>query len=299
MQRRGLTTMDRHLPLPATLSGLVRDRLGALSPAAAAVVVDASALSHPTVGMLEALVGRDTATAGLADAATADITTIDGTLVRFTHPLLAAEAYAGLGEARRHDLHRRLAAVVTEQEEHARHLALSTAGPDETVAQQLEEAAERAHSRGAPDAAADLAERAIALTPDGGAARRSRQASAAQYRLWAGDIGRARELLEAALREAPPGDPRAEILYRLGSVRQLMGDWPAAEELAAAALEEVENDVRLTIKIKLLLGGVSNVTGAAGTPVHSTWRMRCSWRKSSATRACLPPPSAPTRPGDT
>jgi DNA-binding CsgD family transcriptional regulator len=68
-------------------------------------------------------------------------------------------------------------------------------------------------------------------------------------------------LLEAALQTAPPGDARAQILYRLGDVRQLMGDWSAAEELSAEALDQVKDDVRLRIEIKLLLGGVSHITG--------------------------------------
>jgi DNA-binding NarL/FixJ family response regulator len=68
-------------------------------------------------------------------------------------------------------------------------------------------------------------------------------------------------LLESALKRAPRGDARADILFRLGFLQQLMGDWPAAEELAAQALEEIEDDVRLTIDIKLLLGGVSHITG--------------------------------------
>src|SRR5207249_4561815 len=59
----------------------------------------------------------------------------------------------------------RLAAVVVDQEERARHLALAAEGPDEHVAAELEDAARRARGRGAPDAAAQLSELARELTP--------------------------------------------------------------------------------------------------------------------------------------
>ena len=54
MQRRGKSVDQRELPLPDSLSELIRDRIGALSPAAADVVLHAAALSQPTVGY-----GRD------------------------------------------------------------------------------------------------------------------------------------------------------------------------------------------------------------------------------------------------
>ncbi len=264
LQRRGLTRVVGDLRLPDTLSGLVRDRLNALSDEASAVVVHASALSQPATRTIMAAVGEETGRAGLADAAAAGVLTEDAGLVRFSHPLLAAEAYAGLDEGRRRDLHRRLAAVVTEQEEHARHLAIGAEGaegPDEEVAETLERAAERAHARGAPDAAADLAERAVPITPMGDAARHRRLVAAAQYRLLAGEPGRARDLLEAALAETPAGDSRAQILVRLGQVQSLMGAWVAAEEHWDQALREVGDDIALRIEIELALAGRSFITG--------------------------------------
>jgi len=261
LQRRGLTGVVGDLPLPDTLSELVRDRLDALSEAASDVVVHASALSQPATGTIVAAVGEEIARAGLADAAAAGVLTDDDGLVRFSHPLLAAEAYAGLDEARRRHLHRRLAAVVTEQEEHARHLAIGAEGPDEEAAETLERAAERAHARGAPDAAADLAERAVLLTPRDGPERHRRLVNAAQYLMLAGEPGRARELLETALAHAPAGNSRAQILVRLGQVRSLMGDWVAGEDHWDRALEEVRDDVALRIEIELSLAGMSFITG--------------------------------------
>jgi DNA-binding CsgD family transcriptional regulator len=261
LQRRQLTGVDESLPLPDSLSGLVRDRLDSLSPAATDVVVYASGLSQPTTAMLEAALGAETLGKGLAEAQDAGIAVADGDMVRFSHPLLAAETYAGLDPVERRALHRLLATVVTEQEEHARHLSIAAEGPDEEVAAALEQAATRARERGAPDAAAELAERAVGLTPPESASLHVRRVGAAYYLLLAGEPQRATHLLERALTEAPEGDPRAQILVRLGQAKSLEGDWPGAEDAFLRALADVRDDVPLRIEIELALAGLSFITG--------------------------------------
>ena len=59
---------------------------------------------------------------------------------------------------RRRALYRRLAAVVADEDERARLLAIATDDPDEGVASALERAAARAVERGATAAAAELCE---------------------------------------------------------------------------------------------------------------------------------------------
>lgn len=248
------------LVIPETLSDLLRERLDALSPAASDVVEHAAALSQPRVGQLVALLGAEVVAAGVEEATEEHILHVDADAVRFAHPLLAAELYAGLGDAQRRDLHRRLADVVTDAEEHAHHAALAADGPDEAVAAQLEQAAERAGDRGAPDAAAELVERALALTPDAGD-RVRRMGLLAHHALRAGDAVRAGSVLEEALGAASPGDARAAVLRQLGQVRILSGDWDAGDRLFAEALTEVRDDDRLGIEIRLQLAGVSNITG--------------------------------------
>ena len=182
--------------------------------------------------------------------------------IRFAHPLLASEVYGALDDADRADLHRRLAGVVSEPEEHARHLALGATGSDPDVAEALDAAAVRAHGRGAPDAAAELSELAAGLTAETDPARARRMAASGRYRLLAGDVARARELLERALEEpaATSGSARAELLFRLAGVRMLMDDFSASEELGREALGEAADDVPLTVRIKLLLAGNSFIT---------------------------------------
>ena len=260
LQRRGDVQSGAVLAIPDTLSALLRDRLDALSPAGTDVVEHAAALSQPTRKLLAGLLGDKVADDGVAEAMAANVLAVEPDGIRFTHPLLAAELYAGLGDAQRRDLHRRLAEVVTEPEEHARHAALAAEGPNEAVAAELERASEHAYARGAPDAAADLVERALTLTADARQRVRRLQA-AARYHLRAGDIARARNALENALATAEPGNERASVLLQLGEVRALMDDWVAGERMFNEALVEVGDDVAMQVEIRLQLGGVSHITG--------------------------------------
>ena len=113
----------------------------------------------------------------------------------------------------------RLADIVPSAEERARHLALATAEPDGDVASVLEDAARAAHARGAPAAAAELAEQALRLTP---ASRpddaRRRLLVAAEMHDVAGDIDRATALCSS---RRAPGLRRA--VERATDLAQLAG----------------------------------------------------------------------------
>ncbi len=262
MQRRGQRADQPELPLPDSLSELIRDRIGTLSPAAAEVVLHAAALSQPTVLMVETAVGEDVAARGLTEAGEAGVLRVEAEVLRFAHPLLAAEAYAQASVDRRRAVHRTAAELVAEPEERAKHMALAAEGPDAAVAAALEHAAERARQRGAPDAAAELAEQASALTPlgdDGAAVRRALMA--ARYLLIAGDAARARPMLEELLKRADDGHLRAAVLSQLAELRLHMDDWEAAEALYQEALGHARGDVRRQIEIKIALGGVGYITG--------------------------------------
>jgi DNA-binding CsgD family transcriptional regulator len=263
LHSRGVDRATGDLPLPESLTGLLRERLAALPPDAREVATYAAALSQPTTALLEAALGAERARSGLAAAQSAAVLAPGDDPIRFTHPLLAAEAYAAVDEPDRRELHRRLAAVVAEPEELARHLALAATGPDPEVAAALDTAASHAHGRGAPDAAAELSELAARLTPEAGRACARRMADAGHYRLMAGDVGRAREFLERCLAKpfARRGLARAELLFRLARVRQLMDDFTASKELGREALRHAGDDLTLTILIKMQLAGASFITG--------------------------------------
>ena len=120
---------------------------------------------------------------------------------------------------RRRSLHARLAEIVPTAEERARHLALATVEPDDEIAAILEEAARTAHARGAPAAAAELAEQALRLTPA------TSPDDALRRVLVAADLHTApatateqSHLLEQGAQAAAPGNERATVLARLAGV---------------------------------------------------------------------------------
>lgn len=235
-------------PLPSSLDGLVSDRLAALSHETREALAVAAAASAATLSLVEAVRGAP-ADAVLVPAFQTEVIEVHGERIRFTHPLLASAAYAGVDEDRRRVLHGRLAAVVEASEERARHLALSSEGPDAGVATALEEAARGARSRGAPGAAAELGEQACLLTPPGEPAdQRRRLIDTAGYLLEAGDSDRARSLLEQAVAGAPPGPERSKALHRLAWAWTYR-DTGTAERLFHRALAEAsEPGVKASIE---------------------------------------------------
>lgn len=171
--------------------------------------------------------------------------------MRFTHPLLASVVYSQAPGARLRALHERLAALVTDPEEHARQLALGAAGPDAAVASAIDVAAARAAGRGAPDAAAALLEQATRLTPHSAAADVTRRKlDAADRHVAAGDTARARVLLEQVLPDLEAGPVRARTLHRLSRVRSLEGGFGAAPPLLRQALTEAGDDLPLRVAIE-------------------------------------------------
>jgi DNA-binding CsgD family transcriptional regulator len=227
--------------LPESLDTLVRDRLTALSAQTQTALAAAAALAQPTVELVGALVaGADEA---LAPAERAHVVELDGTGIRFTHPLLVSGAYSGIEPSERRRIHARLAEVVDDPEERARHLAEATTGPDESIASALELAAARARARGAPATAAALLGRAAELTPrELSTEKRRRLGDAAYHHFESGDSPRARELLDGLVAEAQPGPERARLLTRLARVLAYDNDLRAPIELNAQALAEAGDD---------------------------------------------------------
>ncbi len=251
----------RPLPIPGGLRQVASERLGRLAPASREVLLLAAALARPTLGALATAHGkRQEVLDCLEGAAQAGVVELDDERVRFAHPLLASVCYEDAPPWRRREAHARLAAVVTDTEERARHLALAAEGPDATVATTLDTAAPYALSRGAPAAAAELSEIAAALTPpsDPPARRRRRLAAAEAHRL-AGDRDRARAILDELMAEAPPGEQRADVLFALARVRR--ADLPTLARWCDSALAEAGDDHRRAAEILAYLSWVRLLEG--------------------------------------
>jgi DNA-binding CsgD family transcriptional regulator len=214
--------VDDPLPIPPTLRELVADRLAALPPAAQQAVLATFAVPRASVELVEAALplarrsGR-----GLAQAIAADALIVRGSRVELVHPLLGSVLYAGLGPRARRALHGRLATLLDDPEEQARHLAIATMKPDPEVAGSLERVAARARARGAPDAAAELGTMALRLTPpgdEGARIRRTFSLSIDQYT--AGDSEQARARWRELVRDAPAGPVRAHALWHLAEFHE-------------------------------------------------------------------------------
>jgi DNA-binding CsgD family transcriptional regulator len=233
------------LPLPRSLEELVATRVGGLSEAARQTVLAAAALSQPRVATLVAA-DRD-ARAALVEAEEAGVLVSERDRIRFAHPLLASAVYGSASPERRRQLHERLAAVVADPEERARHLALSATEADEAIATELEQVAQQAVKRGAQHAAAELYEAARRLTPD-----EQREALArrllgeASALLAAGDVGRARSLAEQAAASPPV---RARALSLLGDILWVSGTFEGATETLEEALRASGGDRQLAAQI--------------------------------------------------
>jgi hypothetical protein len=238
------------LTVPASLTGLVSARLAALSEEVREVLEPIALLSKPTVSIVER-VASDTTTVRrrLRTAETAAILERDDECVRFSHPLLAACVRAELDARRRRSLHRRLAELVGDPEQRARHLALGASGPSAEVADELEAASAIAALRGAPVGAAELAELSVSLTP-GDAGRevlRRRQLLAADHHYASGDAERSRVILEPLLEQLQAGTERAAVLRRLGE--SSTDDFERSERLLEQAFVEAKSDPRLRAEI--------------------------------------------------
>lgn len=239
------------LPVPASLRELVEGRLAQLPRPAGATLRFASALSRPTVTVVERAVGSTERTSrDLERAVAACVIELEGDEIQFTHPLLASIHLGAATPRTRRTVHRRLADVVLDTEERARHLALAAEGPDANVASALEAAAEHARSRGAVAMAAELAEQALLLTPPKlREEAHARRLVAAELRYAAGATTRAVELLEEELEHAPPGRTRAELLWSLGKIRFEGQDTRVGLELFRRALRETDGDDLLRARV--------------------------------------------------
>ena len=129
LQARGTWATPEALEVPRSLDRLVGARIAALEPSADEVALFAAALAPPDGARprRRARLGADAAPGWMPPSA-AGVLEVAGDAVRFTHPLLAAAAYSRAGPDRRRSVHERLAEVVTEPEERARHLARTAVG---------------------------------------------------------------------------------------------------------------------------------------------------------------------------
>lgn len=233
--RTDLPGVGDRLPVPEEIRMLVRSRIGRLPRRTRDALFVASCLSRPTATLVdvEALVPAEEAGIVQVDA---------GGVIRFTHPLLASGVYESTPSGRRRRVHRMLADRVDDPEERARHLALVTDKRDEAVATAVADASANAAARGASAAAAELALRALELTPHPASETGVRRAlSAAHYLEDAGSTAEASALLADIDPESVVGDLRAELLCAIGKNSWYERDMERGYGLLLEALEDAHD----------------------------------------------------------
>lgn len=196
---RSLAELGPHRPgqpLPASLDveSLVRKRVTGLPRRTREVLLTAAALGEPREDLVSEAVGR-AIESDLEPAERRGIGSLVRGVVRFRHPLFPAALYVAAPAAERRRLHRHLAGIVGDVEERARHLALAVSGRDEETAASVHAAAREASARGAPAAAVELLELALAIGQPDAATEASRLYDLADNLALAGDNTRARQLL--------------------------------------------------------------------------------------------------------
>jgi DNA-binding CsgD family transcriptional regulator len=229
------------LRVPDSLRELLGGRLARLPTETGDIALQIAALARPTVELVAAAHGNRERVLRALEAAVRDgVVELDDSRVRFSHPLLASICYDEAPVWKRRAVHKALAEVVEDIEEHARHLALAAEGPDAVAATALDDAARHAAARGATNAAAELYELAAGLTVDDPALARQRRLHAATLHRHAGDGGRARAILEELRANVPSGAERADVLFEIAS------GFPAEPAVMVAlyseALAELERD---------------------------------------------------------
>jgi len=281
---------DPVVPVPPSLAELLRERVARLPQDSREVLLLVSAAGRLTVAQLRGIVEEARLWPALEAAADADMAIVGAeSVVAFTHPLLASAIYDAAAPAERRRTHRVLAESLEDPVERARHRSRSITAPDETVAGELERAAEISRGRGAPQLAGELMEGAALATPsdvdtaaslgrwlravdtyiaagDQVAARAAldkasalatrpeQQAQVLARRLWLTDQHSGiRSLAEQALRLAPKGtEVRAEILLSLCTAHRMEGNGKDALRLGRMAVEEAAAVKRLDVQLTAL-----------------------------------------------
>jgi DNA-binding CsgD family transcriptional regulator len=232
------------LPMPSSLRALVGARLDRLPAPTRRLLLTAALSARPTIGLLEAIGGRETKT-DLQPAIDAGLICIEGPTVTFDHPLYASTLVAQVSAGEVRDVHSVLGhAAAEDPEARARHLALAAEGADAAVARSLARAAARARGRGAPGIAGELADMAVERTPPVSRERSERTLAAAEAWFAAGDLVAARDRVEALLPTAS-GSLRARSLLLMGLVKWFTDTSQQAVAVLLPALADARDDPAL------------------------------------------------------
>ena len=264
---RGVPEIGEEIPVPERVEDLLGTRVASLPEplrrSLLAVALDGSLRTDE----LAAVAGLE----AVEDALDAGLLIADGTRLRASHPLLAAATKSGARRRERRELHGALAAVATDGELRARHLALAAERPDAALADTVAAAAADASARGAAPVAAELAEQALRLTPDG-ADRGERLLALAGYLETLGARQRVTDLLTPELDALPAGRARvrAWLLLSEGGAVHSYEDGKRHRE---RALAEAGDDPALRAPVLAAMATSTAAEGVERIPDAEAWAL--------------------------
>ncbi|WP_207945784.1 AAA family ATPase, partial [Actinomadura sp. 7K534] len=166
----------------------------------------------------------------LQEAERVRLVNVTGRSIAFRHPLIRAASYHGAVTAQRVAVHRALADTATDPDCRARHRASAAMAPDEDVAADVEDAAERARAHKGYATAAALYRQAADLTPAPGA-RAARLGTAASLVLQAGRLDEAEDLAVQAEKLTTAPAELARLARVHATVEYERGDPRAASRM--------------------------------------------------------------------
>ncbi|MFI5611647.1 AAA family ATPase [Amycolatopsis sp. NPDC051903] len=248
-------------PLPGSVEEAFGRRYRALAePARLVLLTAASDPSGDPSLVYRAVAGLGIETGAATTAHEAGLADF-GARIRFRHPLARSAVYHCAPPADRLRVHRALAEVTdprADPDRRAWHRARAVPGPDEEVAAELAQSADRAKARAGLAAAAAFLQQAATLTP-GPERRVDRALSAAQAELAAGALDATVDLL--VLAEAGPANDfqqaQADLVRaRLAFVTNRGSDAPLLLVNAARRLESVDPGLSRATYLDALLAAI-------------------------------------------
>ncbi|MDX6202332.1 MAG: hypothetical protein QOJ83_1832 [Frankiales bacterium] len=284
-----LESHDPVFPVPPSLAGLLGEKVSLLPQNTRDVLLLVSAAGRLTVKQLQGIVEPARLRSALESAADTDVAVVGSEGVTFTHPLLASAIYDASTPTERRRAHQVLAENLDDPVGRALHRSRTVTAPDESVARELEQAADISRTRGAQKLAGELWEGAALATPsevdtasslgrwfravdayldagdhvaaqaalDQGSAlaavpEQQAQVLVRRLRLVDHDLS-VRSLAEHAVRLAPEGsEVRAEILYILCLLHRMQCHGDEALRLSRMAVKEAAAVKRVDVQLSAL-----------------------------------------------
>ena len=241
----GRASLPEPVPLSRRLVDRFRRQVRNLDPDTQAFLLLAAGGINDNRAVLwrAAQLGGIDADTAAAEAESAGLLQLSASSVRFRHPLIRSTVYHGAADQDRRRAHLLLSEATSGMDPDLRawHQGAAAAAPDETIAAELERAAERAQARGGYAARAALLRRSVELTPDDGR-RAVRQVALADAELMSGHPDTARDLADTALGQLTDRATRAMGERLQGEILLAQGNAGKSAKVLADAARSIGPD---------------------------------------------------------